>query len=142
MEINTKTKNEIPESISLILEALRSGNYKQTSGSLQDSSGFCCLGVVVKVVQSKISEKEKIPTYELEGGDLKNFPSVLKFINFLTPDGAFTNSKAIFREELGIKNCRARSLVNLNDDYNLTFLQIADFIEDNWKILTRSKPDE
>ena len=127
----------MPEPISLIINALRSGEYEQTTGALQDEKGFCCLGVIAKEVQIKTHKKEEIPTYNLRGDDLRNFPKVFNYTNFLTPDGAFTNSKAIFRKELEIKNCRARSLINLNDDYNLTFLQIADFIEDNWRILTK-----
>lgn len=30
-------------------EALRSGDYPQTAGTLHDSSGFCCLGVAAVV---------------------------------------------------------------------------------------------
>ena len=33
----------------LWLEALRSGQYPQTRGTLQDAHGYCCLGVLCKV---------------------------------------------------------------------------------------------
>lgn len=31
------------------VDALRSGKYEQTTGVLQDSKGYCCLGVACKV---------------------------------------------------------------------------------------------
>jgi len=31
------------------IKALRSGKYKQTSGKLQDTDGFCCLGVACEL---------------------------------------------------------------------------------------------
>lgn len=35
------------------VEALRSGEYKQTQGRLRDSDSFCCLGVLCDLVQPK-----------------------------------------------------------------------------------------
>lgn len=34
------------------LKALRSGKYKQGTGSLRDGDGFCCLGVLCDVVKN------------------------------------------------------------------------------------------
>lgn len=31
------------------LNALRSGDYKQTTGALQDEKGYCCLGVLCEI---------------------------------------------------------------------------------------------
>jgi hypothetical protein len=39
----TRTRDEV---IKLWIKALRSGKYKQTIGSLRNSKGFCCLGVL------------------------------------------------------------------------------------------------
>lgn len=41
------TTNHVPnlENIRKWIDALRSGEYKQTVGALRDSSGYCCLGV-------------------------------------------------------------------------------------------------
>lgn len=40
--MNTKIKQEW-------ITALRSGKYKQTRGSLKDSEGYCCLGVLCEL---------------------------------------------------------------------------------------------
>jgi len=48
-------------------EALKSGDYPQTKGSMQDDEGFCCLGVAVDVLMSKDSIKRK-PDGKIFGG--------------------------------------------------------------------------
>lgn len=42
----------------LWVEALRSGEYKQTSGELRDSDGFCCLGVLCDIYKKEELEGE------------------------------------------------------------------------------------
>ena len=37
------------EDIKLWIEALRSGEYKQTKGALEYNGGYCCLGVYAKL---------------------------------------------------------------------------------------------
>jgi hypothetical protein len=46
-----------PEIKARWLEALRSRRYKQTSGCLRDSEGFCCLGVLCDVVAPDLGLK-------------------------------------------------------------------------------------
>jgi uncharacterized membrane-anchored protein len=92
--------------------ALRSGEYKQTQGALQDERGFCCLGVACKIF---IPEGEQV-TYRgfLSGGVPSiqdNAPEWLDGINYYT------------NKLLG------RGLTELNDLEALTFDEIADVIE-------------
>lgn len=48
-----------PEVKTLWLQALKSGNYKQTVGALNNSSGYCCLGVLCDVaVKQNLAEWE------------------------------------------------------------------------------------
>lgn len=44
-----KITKEIFEQIKTWIKALRSGEYKQTSGAMQDKFGYCCLGVGCKI---------------------------------------------------------------------------------------------
>ena len=41
----------LPNDIKIWVDALRSGEYEQTRGTLQDQFGYCCLGVYAKVNQ-------------------------------------------------------------------------------------------
>lgn len=41
----------------LWVKALKSGKYKQTSGTLQDEDGYCCLGVACKLYEKKTGKK-------------------------------------------------------------------------------------
>lgn len=46
------------------VDALRSGNYSQTTGTLRDSSGYCCLGVLTQLYAEKFPEKLVVKTGE------------------------------------------------------------------------------
>ena len=41
----------LPKDVKIWVDALRSGEYEQTRGTLQDQFGYCCLGVYAKVNQ-------------------------------------------------------------------------------------------
>lgn len=49
----------------LWVDALRSGDYKQTAGGLHDRDGFCCLGVAcdVYVKETGLGEWKQDPDY-------------------------------------------------------------------------------
>lgn len=36
------------------IKALRSGEYKQTTGALRDNEGFCCLGVLCDITKDEV----------------------------------------------------------------------------------------
>lgn len=77
---------------------LRSGKYKQTTGTLCDSKGYCCLGVA-----ATFSESSPL------GGTLYNFPEVTERYG-LTCDG--------FRYS-------GLSAMDMNDTLGLSFEEIA-----------------
>jgi hypothetical protein len=101
------------------IQALRSGEYKQTTGQLNNNEGFCCLGVACKVLipQDKLEPvrpgsgytpgfiEGRVPAYH------PNAPAWLRFINL--DSGSW----------LGF------NLAYLNDCEHLTFDEIADLLE-------------
>lgn len=94
--------------------ALRSGEYKQTKGKLQDLDGHCCLGVACEVFISK-SQQLRVPgggvlTGGFPGNQWKA-PAWLKDIN---RDFEIRTFKELFL---------------LNDKEGLTFDEIADVLE-------------
>ena len=92
--------------------ALRSGKYDQTVGTLQDELGYCCLGVACKIFIPKT--KLQVQSGFLKGAlpmDQKKAPKWLKIIN----DN--------FVHYLG------HELSDLNDNEGFNFDEIADLIE-------------
>lgn len=99
------------------ITALRSGNYKQTSGVLYDSctTGYCCLGVAAKVMGREDKELDMVELlFELPNSE--EFPTELLGNAVKTSDGIY-------------KPIVAR-LVTMNDD-GIPFTKIADYIEEN-----------
>lgn len=96
------------------IEALRSGEYSQTKGTLQDHEGYCCLGVACKVLNP--SHRRKIGSNTLEG----YMPSYLdKDPKWLVRINVNFNKKIE----------RQFDLPELNDDKDFSFDEIADVLE-------------
>jgi len=98
------------------VKALRSGKYKQTTCTLQDEEGFCCLGVGCVVFE----EETGIPLPTNKNG----------FYN----DGNLSSDFTVVKDWLGLSSDEGRfgtdsSLVKLNDNCGFSFEQIADVIE-------------
>ncbi len=93
--------------------ALRSGKYKQTTGTLQDLKGYCCLGVACDI----FIPKKKIERYNgfMEGTAPDNQKYCPKWL-------------ANVSNELKIKS-GLDSFIDLNDNEGFTFDMIADIIE-------------
>ena len=120
-------KTSIPKPIRLWVEALRSGKYKQTTTTLEDEDGLCCLGVACRTAQNNgIHVKEQFNNH-LVGASFQDQPETLKWLNLATNNG----SSSILINP---------SLTALNDKENFTFLEIADYIEKYWKNLVREYP--
>ena len=71
------------------VDALRSGEYKQTEYSLQDESGYCCLGVACR-----IADKAGVPTNKgdngtILGGSLTYQPDVKAWLGLIDDSGAY-----------------------------------------------------
>src|ERR1700684_1781968 len=100
-------------------EALRSGEFKQTTGILQDYEGYCCLGVLCALAQRA---GEAVPLNDLgviRGGNLP--PTVRDWAGTLMPD-------PLLRYGTTLSGCHTsqEKATTLNDALKLTFAQIAD----------------
>lgn len=122
------------------VEALRSGEYRQSSASLKSLTGFCCLGVLEDCVLSQtgntwVQESRgfilKTPDDNSRIGNLTLGTQVLAEI---TSMGEFPIEKRkeineFLQGKLGTNNPDSyRSLTHLNDR-GIQFPIIADFIE-------------
>ena len=100
----------------LWVEALRSGEYEQGSGWLQQQfigDGYCCLGVACKVYENQTGIELIRRGGILKGCNLANeYSQVKQWLGLNTPAGKFGNT----------------ALTNLNDE-GKTFAEIADVIE-------------
>lgn len=93
--------------------ALRSGKYKQTTGSLQNLQGYCCLGVACKIFISE-TDLTTGPSSTIRGSmpdEQRHAPKWLKDIN-----------ESFFNKTAGY-------LSSFNDAEWLTFDEIADLLE-------------
>jgi hypothetical protein len=88
-----------PELRDAWIDALRSGDYKQASGRLETPEGFCCMGVLAKVVGVQPD-----PT----SGRLAD---------------------AFYGETVGLSEENQMKLARLNDKRKFSFERIADVIE-------------
>ena len=98
--------------------ALRSEQYKQTTGALRKGDSFCCLGVLCNlhaIAHPKIARKEVDPReYLRHGGTLPN--KVMRWAGMST--------------QTGLLFYRGDTLADLND-HGSPFDEIADVIENN-----------
>jgi hypothetical protein len=97
-----------------VLVALRSGDYKQTKGTLQNLEGHCCLGVMCEVYEKETGNTVKRYEGMVRDASLVSHPKVKEWVGLVESSGN-TSSKG--------------ALVFLNDVEGYSFSQIADFIE-------------
>lgn len=102
--------------------ALRSGEYKQTTGHLRDQKGFCCLGVACELYMKENPDLLKVDRHGLYYSTVEAVFGVLSepIMNWLG-----------LREAAGIHetNEGPLSLTNYNDVKRLSFAAIANIIE-------------
>jgi hypothetical protein len=114
----------INENMKKVLVALRSGEYPQSSETLQSDLGYCCLGVMCEVYEKETGDKlTRHKNSYLAGTDLEGhvFSKVQNWVGLRSFSGKFIG------EAGGVNN----SLIDMNDTLNKSFLEIADFIETN-----------
>lgn len=100
-----------PEIKAKWIEALRSGKYQQTAGTLRNNDGFCCLGVLCDVMGS---------TWDEHG-------------TAESPDGRFRSAYLLaheLKDAIGLSDFRQSILFEMND-CGKSFPEIADYIEAN-----------
>lgn len=105
-------------------DALRSGDYEQTSGCLYstEEDAYCCLGVAAKIVGGEV-------VYPRGGG--KSLPENDDSAQFgLLGAAGYVGQTAIIDE-----GDRHVTLDELNDTYGFTFAEIADLIDDGQVLL-------
>jgi len=93
------------------VKALRSGVYQQTTGTLSDSRGYCCLGVLCVVADIEPGRHGDLDCADLRG--FRDECGLGENTSFVTP--------ASIHERL----------VSMNDADRKPFPEIADWIEQN-----------
>jgi hypothetical protein len=102
-------------------KALRSGKYKQTDGGLQDTFGYCCLGVACDL----FIDKKKLVLSPSRG-----------FMSGAFPADQPKSPKWLANLNKDFKNITGEDIASLNDEganvyevKRLTFDEIADLLE-------------
>lgn len=100
------------------VDALRSGEYNQTTGTLQDDYGYCCLGVACKVaLDNGVNVNTDEDNGNISGDELSDQKDVKSWLGLYDNQGRFeTTPKQLY-------------LTTLNDIEGLDFNEIADYIE-------------
>ncbi len=110
------------------VDALRSGEFKQTVEVLNDKNGYCCLGVACSVYEKETGEmlpRGKNGFYERCFLD----ESIVEWLGLGSCSGDFLNTD--------------ESLVYYNDDRKYDFNKIADIIEKNQEeLFTKGENNE
>ena len=122
------------------IEALESGAYEQTTGALRETNsdggtGFCCLGVLCNLhaqTHPKIAAMQDHPAEYLGSDDFAP-KEVMKWSGLKTNNAKFMEFNPS-KEYDADDNC-VKSLVDLNDEDNYDFKQIAAVIRKNWRKL-------
>ena len=121
-----------------LLEALRSGEYKQCRDRLYADGGYCCLGVACDVYHKETGLGEW-SAYDFHGITARSFstetahgesygmpPEVSEWFGFADHGTSKDGSPLAFGDD----GHSASSLISLNDDLKMDFNQIADIIEE------------
>ena len=110
------------------LEALRSGEYKQTTENLQDNNGFCCLGVLcdLHAKERGMDWVRLNDNYELYG-EAQTLP--LSVQEWAGLDNDVVGMVDFEYERDGVMYVKSESLPELNDTWDKNFNEIADLIE-------------
>lgn len=99
-------------------QALRSGKYSQATGYLCDGTSFCCLGVLCEV------NNEKRTLSDIRDLD-KDIPLYSYYIKNTECEYDIPEGYCDLNQET------IEKLVELNDDEECSFDEIADYIERN-----------
>lgn len=125
------------------VEALRSGQYTQTTGCLKGENGHCCLGVLSELYSQDNPAAKFVPKQD---GMMYNFEVDVRTTEFmddyyagfaygenpddsqyiLTEDGDIPWAVAKWAD---LASAESDHLINMNDSEKRTFAEIADFIE-------------
>lgn len=118
------------------VDALRSGEYKQTDGALRKEDGFCCLGVLCDLAsQEGVIEEpvffDECCYYEYEGCEVEDLPDkVQEWAGLSSCNPKFAVIfKYVDQNDEEYEDEYTTSITQLNDDYGYNFNMLADLIE-------------
>lgn len=123
-----------PEVAQKWADALRSGEYPQSSGVLHNNFGFCCLGVLCDVaVKNGVIPAPRIDSDVISARRFYGAEEASAFLptevqDWLGTDGRDVDAPQSVVNALNLYNFRS-SFVALNDTHDATFDHIADCIE-------------
>lgn len=130
-----KFKLTPPEAKRAWVDALKSGNYKQTECCLNDKHGHCCLGVACDVFQKiegrghwvELLGEETSHGFEV-GEKMEEFVLPDEVAHWLMGNGEY--NPFLLREYFkGNVSC-----VGCNDDHDLSFEEIAILVENSFNV--------
>lgn len=111
------------------IEDLRSGNYVQGTGSLQEDGTFCCLGVLC----DQYAKEKNVPWVKRDEYRLYSKLGLLQdgvVEAALLPENVKRWAGLEDFNPVIIYSGETSTLASLNDKYILTFLEIANIIEE------------
>ena len=112
-----------PEIKAQWIEALRSGEYKQTKGELRTPNGYCCLGVLTDLYLKKHND-------EWEYNERCNQYLYLD-CRFGLPEEVMVWADLYESDPYVYTDDTDHTLAHYNDNKDYSFEQIADLIEEN-----------
>lgn len=127
-----------PQVKQMWLDALRSGEYQQTTGKLRRPSGnpiqadgYCCLGVLCNLHAEEHHnswDRNDASCYDYLG-DHEHLPRQVIEWAGLTSENPHVSTRHVFPGDVEPSYVKA-SIAEFNDDFDFTFSQIADLIEE------------
>lgn len=114
------------------VQALRSGEFKQGTGTLRNAnSEYCCLGVACELaMRDGVGIRAEIVGYRVNGETPVHhgaMPNVVAAWLGVEHDTRYESGDM----KLEIGGDRVKFLAEMNDEMRMTFKQIADVIENN-----------
>lgn len=110
------TKEQVLENRAKLVAALRSGEFTQATGQLATAEGHCCLGVACEVA--------------IREGVIDHYPSINLFAPYPVEQWLGFHGEGLTAVMIDGEVSHRIGLAGLNDDYEFTFDEIADVIED------------
>ena len=113
-----------PEIKKLWVDALRSGEWVQTTKHLECEGAYCCLGVLTKLTGNPddLDQEDELPPLHLAKTWWEDEP----------PGSVVRDPQVVLRRDLDdwLGRQHTISLSGANDTYSLSFSEIADIIEE------------
>ena len=112
--------------------ALESGKYNQTNNRLRFNDEYCCLGVACDLFDNeRWDEEERYIRTNTDGAtEMMMTQDVVNAFRFRSNSGMLTMPQVVYDDD-GVSLGNAQSLVDLNDTFEWSFDEIAEFVRTN-----------